>query len=120
MNHYIFLFSALMLIILLLMALHESIFWTGVLGIFGVAVFANVLALINMRRRPAMVGLDEQSFFIMSVYDVVFKEEVETFPLPYANVKARGHTMTLTYHDKVMTLKAQEWPDWPHLVANLL
>ncbi|MEX0967878.1 MAG: hypothetical protein WD077_11615 [Bacteroidia bacterium] len=119
-QNYFLLFTLFMLVLFYRLVYHMPILWTGVIGIALLIIISNFIAIVNMKRKPVMIGFEGPSFFIMSVHDLVFNRDVETFPIPYANARFKNGQLTITYFDKILELKQEDWPDWEHIKINFM
>ncbi len=115
-RYYMGFFMALMLILLYQLARQGVILGPGIIGVFATIFLANMFAIVSMRKDLAEIGFHEGHFYLRNVYQVIFDQKPEFFPLPYANAQLKGEQLSITYFDSIYFLDAQEWYNWDDLL----
>ncbi|TAE47034.1 MAG: hypothetical protein EAZ89_18850 [Bacteroidetes bacterium] len=74
-------------------------------------LLGNALSNAKMRRTLAEIFFVKEHFSLISVYDILHKKESHVFPLAYASARrsADGKTLSLHYHDQILTLNEADW-----------
>lgn len=123
--YYYAIFSSLVIAgVMMRMFSGKPILWFAVLG-FAVAVgLGNLMAYVGLRKKIAAIFFLNEHFSLISVYEILYKEEEEhhVFPRIYANPRREGDQITVHYHDQIITLKSEDWEDfdliWNHLTSG--
>jgi hypothetical protein len=90
-------------------------------GVLGLGIAA-VVATAQLSGRPGVLRFRGNAFEYYSLNDLKhYPEREEPFPVSYAS-PARGPNGSLVvhYHDRVLTLKPEHWPQWPDIETRLL
>ena len=97
----------------------SALIWAVVIAEVVALVLGNLLAYGSLRRRYAEVYFVEKQFSLISVYDILYEQQAEVFPLPYANPTLSGDRDRLTLHftDQVVTLKREDWEDFDTIIG---
>lgn len=110
MKHYGWLSATLFLILLYLMNRSQALIWIGIAGGIACFWFANMLAGVSMRRCYAEIFFVNEQFCLLSVYDLVFDQPQQAFPVLYASPQRTADGIQLNYHDQVVILRNSDWP----------
>lgn len=87
----------------------------------GLAVlFGNFFAQVRMRRRIAEIFFTGETFSLVSIYDIAYKQPTAAFPLRFANPRRDGNLIELHYTDLVLTLRREDWGEEFDLIWNWL
>lgn len=110
MRHYGWLTLLLFLVLLYLINYSKEFVLVGIFG--GIISFgiANVLAGVSMRRHYAEAFFVNEQFCILSVYDLVYDQSQQAFPVLYGSPQRTQEGIQLNYHDQVVILRDADWP----------
>lgn len=98
-----------------------SLLWFVLIAEAIALLLGNMIAYGQLRRRYAEIFFVNEHFSLISVYDILYQQEQRAFPLIYANPRLSGDKsqITLHFHDRLVTLKRDDWEDF-ELIWNWL
>ena len=108
-----------MVAILIRVANHLPIFYWGITGVLSSLVLGNLFAVVSLQRNFAEIFFVSGHFCLITVDELLFQRKNEVFPLSYASPSRDQNQITLHYHDRVIQLKKEDWPDF-ELIWNWL
>lgn len=114
-KHYGWLASVLLIVLLYLINHSQAFIWVGIVGGVVCLGFANVLAGISMRRHYAEIFFVNEQFCLLSVYDLVYDQPQQAFPVVYGSPQQVAGGIQLNYHDRVVTLQNLDWSQMPEI-----
>lgn len=117
-EYYGLLFFILVLVLMYQMGTGRSIFYTGVIGSLLMLSFANFLAAVRMRRKIVAVTFEDELFYPINAFDQVFGNKTRSFPIAYASPKWNPAGLEIVYHDSILLLKREEWPNLNEVYHN--
>ncbi|MCS7073435.1 MAG: hypothetical protein NZ108_03105 [Bacteroidia bacterium] len=94
------------------MANHLPIFYWGIAGVITSLILGNLFALINIQRNFAEIFFVSGHFCLITVDELLFGRKNEVFPLSYASPSRTTDRIMLHYHDRVIELRKEDWPDF--------
>jgi len=109
MRHYAILAFVVMLFTLVRMVQNKEILVFTLVALALALFVANLMAVVSLRRQVAEIFFTQEHFAVLSVYDVLFKHEIKSFPLQYANPVRENNAISFHYFDRVLTLKSNDW-----------
>jgi hypothetical protein len=89
-------------------------------GIAIAIVLGNFFAQVKMRRNIAEIFFTGETFSLVSIYDIAYKQPTAAFPLRFANAHRVGDHIELHYTDLVLMLKREDWGEEFDLIWNWL
>ncbi|MEL6674270.1 MAG: hypothetical protein AAFR61_18835 [Bacteroidota bacterium] len=92
----------------------NSLLWTVIIAEILALVLGLMMAYVQLRKRYAEIFFVNQHFSLISVYDIVYEQKQEAFPLAYANPQFsfEQDKITFHYHDQIITLRREDWEDF--------
>lgn len=99
-------------VLLYLLARHQSIVLPGIIGALLVVVLGNYFGYASAKSSYMEIGFVDEYFFMKSAYDVAYDKNLKFYPRSYANPTREGSTIYVNYIDHVVRLKADEWENW--------
>lgn len=122
MRYYGIFMSIVMLLVMLRFYFQKDFFWVAIIGASVALIMGNAAAYATLRRRVAEILFVGDTFSLISVYDIVFKQPNTSFPLRLANPVRVEQGIEIHYEDQVLTLKASDWEDlgviWDWLTSD--
>jgi len=113
------LFGLLAMVLVFLLAYGRDFMLLAIVGVFIVIGLSSLFGVSRLKNRIAEFGVYENQFYIKSVYDIMKNEKGKFFPIPYSNFKVNKKGIQLTYFDRLVMLKASEWPDLNEMLGSL-
>ncbi len=109
-----------MAVVILRMNSGHDVLWFGTIGALLSVILGNFFAQVRMRRQIAEIFFTGETFSIISIYDIIYKQPAESFPLRFANPTRTNHEIQLHYKDQVMQLHREDWGEEFDLIWNWL
>jgi hypothetical protein len=108
-----------MVVTMMQVAQGKPLSWWLLALLLGGGVIANVIAGMQLKRTVGAIMFGTEHFTVLSVQDIASQKQPEPFPLAYANPSHNGNVLTFHYHDQVMALRREDWPDFDTLWVRL-
>jgi hypothetical protein len=109
MQYYGVFFMALMIFVVSRIYYQKDVFWIGIIGGLGGLALANLFASVKMHRKIAEILFVNDTFSVISAYDIAFQSELTNFPLRLANPTRTAEVIQIHYTDVIMELKKEDW-----------
>jgi len=95
----------------------------AVIGGLGSIALANAIAYVSLRKRYAEIFFMDDHFALISVYEVLFKDEKSlAFPTKYASPSRSEDQIHFHFHDQIIVLYREDWEDfdliWQYFTAH--
>lgn len=84
----------------------------GILGMFGALYFGNQLAIVKLRKMYAQIFFVGEDFSLLSVYDILYQQDKQAFPLRFANPVRIGDEISFHFNDQIIRIKKQDWNEF--------
>jgi hypothetical protein len=103
-------FAMVLMVFLIVRASEQrDILWFGVLGFAGCIALGNIAAIASIRKKMGQIFFVNDSFTILSVYDISFGKNKPSFPIELASVQYHPNSISFHYFDRIIELKRDEW-----------
>lgn len=110
---------ALMLTVLLAVVNGKEIMWLLIVGASLAAVGANIASRVALHRTLAAIVFSGEHFMLLTVRDILDGKQPEVFPIAYASPQHGGNTLSIHYHDQLISLRRADWGDFDRIWVRL-
>ena len=112
---YVRFFSVLMIVLIYALSKKAPLLYLGIFGCAVTLVLSQFAAIVEMKRKIAEIIIVEDQYLLRTVYDVVFNKLTPMIHVSLSNARIDKDIITLTYNQRVITLKKSDWDDWEGL-----
>ena len=99
---------------------NAELLWFSIISLGVVMLLAYFAASYSLHTKWARLRIRGNAIYLYSVDDCLQKEQIaEPFPLNYVSLSRSDDGVQLHYHDQVVTLKREDWPEFQDMVRTI-
>jgi len=85
---------------------------SGILGLFLSLFLGNRLAIVKLNKTYAQIFFVGEDISLLSVYDILYQQEKQAFPLRFTNHIRMGDEIIFHFKDQIIHLKKEDWNEF--------